>query len=66
MAWVPALRFRASAESRPRSAVTVSSRSAATPARTSATGPGLAERISTHIRGSEAAIRVTSRMPWPH
>ena len=58
-------RLASSADCRARSARTVSSRSAATSASTSATGPGLAERMSIHIAGSEAAIRVTSRMPWP-
>ncbi|CAM5255094.1 hypothetical protein SFUMM280S_06883 [Streptomyces fumanus] len=63
---VPRRRFSPSADSRARSARTVSSRSAATSVSRSATGPGLAERMSIHIRGSEAAIRVTSRMPCPH
>ena len=62
----PRVRLASSADCSARSAWTVSSRSAATSARTSATGPGFAERMSIHIRGSEAAIRVTSRMPWPH
>ena len=46
-------------------AAAAAARSAATAASTSATGPELAARICAHIRPSPAAIRVTSRIPWP-
>ncbi len=47
------------------SASATAARSAATAASTSATGAALAARIWVHSPVSPAAIRVTSRSPWP-